>query len=160
MERKQMEVRLTLKGHNAQEVVMYIENLKTHIFHGFTVDNLKYLANGGRLKTSTAFLGNVLNIKPVMKMDIDGKLAVYKKVISRKKSLQEIVDKFKQIVDLDKCKFCFISHADCEDDALYMKQLIEEFCDVKVIITNLGAVIGSHSGPGTIALYYIANEIR
>ncbi len=144
------------KAKNIEEVIKYAETTKMQLNHIFTVDNLKYLANGGRVKGSTAFVGNLLNIKPVMKMDNEGHLVSYGKVLSRKKSLSALFNKFKETI-LKGEKLCFVSHADSLDDALFIAKLMEDE-GYSPIVTDLGPVIGCHSGPGTIALFYLANE--
>ena len=138
-------------------IVDYVEKTKMKINSIFSVDNLKYLANGGRLKASTALLGNILNIKPVMKVDNDGHLVVVNKVLSRKKALLALYNKLKSSIS-DDCTTIFISHADCESDAKFVADLIDRELNKKPIITDLGPVIGSHSGPGTIAIFYLGKE--
>jgi len=145
------------KAKDITDLVKYVEKTKMQLCHDFTVDNLKYLANGGRVKASTAFVGNILNIKPIMKMDNEGHLCSCSKVISRKKSLTTL---YKQFVDKkdDNFKTIFISHADCRDDAMLIYNLVKENTDFEPILTDLGPVIGSHSGPGTIALFYLSDK--
>jgi DegV family protein with EDD domain len=145
------------KANSIEEVVKYIEETKMNLAHVFTVDNLKYLANGGRVKSSTAFIGNLLSIKPVMHVDNVGHLVPFGKVISRKKSLQSIVDKLVSTYNKDSA-LCYISHADCISDANCLYDMIIEKTNLKPVITDLGPVIGSHSGPGTIAVFYLAKE--
>ncbi len=142
---------------NINDVIEYTKSIIPKIAHIFTVDNLKYLANGGRVKGSTAFIGNLLNIKPVMHMDDSGHLVALSKVISRRKSLQAIVDKVLKERD-SSSRYCFISHADCVADANYVYDLICSNSDMKPIICDLGPIIGSHSGPGTLAVFYLANN--
>ena len=139
------------------EVVAYVEKTKLKIAHEFTVDNLKYLANGGRVKGSTAFIGNLLSIKPVMHVDDIGHLVPVGKVISRRKSLQAIVDRVLEHID-PSSSYCFISHADCVADANYVYDSIISHTQLKPVICDLGPVIGSHSGPGTIAIFYLASS--
>jgi len=137
-------------------IIKFANKLKQQISHIFTVDNLKYLANGGRIKTSTAIVGNILNIKPVMKMDSNGQLVSYGKVISRKKSLNSLYNKFKNTT-LKEQKLCFVSHADCIKDAEYIASLIQND-GYRTIITNLSPIIGCHSGPGTLAIFYLSEN--
>ncbi len=145
---------------NIDQVLQFIEKTKHNINHYFTVDNLKYLSNSGRIKTGIAIIGNVLNIKPVMRMDESGSIVAVKKVISRKKSLQALYDKFVQSVSPD-CKMVYISHSDCYNDAEYVfNQIKVNYPDINVVITNLGPVVGSHSGPGTVAIYFLSDNGR
>ena len=144
-------------ANSIEEVISYIENIKIRLNHIFSVDNLKYLANGGRISASGAFIGNMLKIKPIMRVDEKGSLCVTQKVISRKKSLITIFEKTKANYD-EKYDICFISHADCLKDAEFLKEKIEAETSLKPIITDLGPVIGCHSGPGTIAVYFIGKS--
>lgn len=146
-------------GGDIKSAVEYLEKTKMNISHLFSVDNLKYLANGGRIKKSSAIVGNVLHIKPVMKADNEGKLIVVQKVMSRKKALKELLSMYNETYD-DKFKFCIISHADCLEDAEYIRQNIKELKGVDSVITNLGPIIGSHSGPGTIAFFFVSKYNR
>lgn len=137
------------------ELIDYIENIKHNLNHIFSVDNLKYLTNGGRLKRSTQIIGSLLNIKPVMRMNSKGELVVKQMVVSRKKALKTMIENYNDKKD-DKYDICLISHADCMNDAKYIeKELIG--IGLRPIITSLGPIIGSHSGPGTISLYFIGN---
>lgn len=139
------------------DLLNYINDTKLKINHDFTVDSLKYLAAGGRIKPSAAFIGTILNIKPVMKMDNNGKLIVTQKVISRKKAINTIADNLKKKYD-PKETLCYIAQAGCIADAEYLKHLIETQTTLNPIITNLGSIIGSHSGPGTLSVYYLADK--
>jgi len=135
-----------------------IEEFKLYVSHWFTVDNLEYLRRGGRVSNVAAFAAKMLNIKPVLHVDNDGHLIPMVKKLGRKPSIKEIV---KQYVDTyDKTyDTIFITHADCIDDALYLKKLILEVSQPKnIIISNIGTVIGSHSGPGTLALFFKASH--
>lgn len=140
-----------------EDVVNFVEKIKNRVCHSFSVDDLKYLYRGGRIKQSKAIIGTILGIKPVLKVDDDGRLVQLKNVMSRKKALKTIFDGFKENYD-NNYNFCFISHADCLKDAEYIAELIKNETTVVPIIENLGPIIGSHSGPGTIALFYVGNK--
>ena len=142
-----------------EALVAFAESMKNKIYHYFTVDSLTYLANGGRIDSKAAFFGNLLSIKPVMEMSKHGKLEVMHKVISRKKSITSIADLTVKSID-DSYSYCFISHANCIKDALMMKEKIEAKTSVKVSLENLGPVIGSHSGPGTLAVFFVGKTER
>ncbi len=144
-------------GNDINETIKYLENLKLNVAHLFSVDNLKYLANGGRIKKTSAMVGNILHIKPVMKMDDLGHLVLEQKVMSRRKAIKEIFNKYVETFSPE-YKHCLISHADCYEDAEYLKNMIKEFRDIEVTLTNLGPIIGSHSGPGTLALFFVAKN--
>ena len=145
------------KTKNIHKLIDFVENLKLNINHIFTVDNLKYLANGGRIKQSTALIGNLINIKPVMRMDANGHLVIQNKVLCRKKALQALSNKLIESID-SKSDIIFISHANCINDAEICAQRIEESTNIKPIITDLGPVIGSHSGPGTLAIFFVGTS--
>lgn len=147
------------KCDNISELIVFLEDLKHKMYHYFTVDSLTYLANGGRIDGKKAFFGNLLNIKPVMQMSSVGKLEVLYKVISRKKSISSIASLTEKMYD-ENYSYCFISHANCLSDALLLKEKIESTTSLKPIITHLGPVIGCHSGPGTLAIYFIGKENR
>lgn len=152
-------VELRNNGATMEELSAFIEDKKLKIAHWFTVEDLKYLKAGGRISPTTALVGTVLGIKPIMKMDNEGHLISVSKVRGRKASLQAIVQKYGEYAETVGEGTLFISHGDCIEDANYLaKALKDEYgADVK-IITNVGPVIGSHSGPGTMALFFIAKE--
>ncbi|MBQ4265858.1 MAG: DegV family protein [Clostridia bacterium] len=122
----------------------------------FTVDDLQFLKRGGRCSPSAAFFGSMLSIKPVLHVDESGKLIARQKVRGRHQALKALASKFGELnsaVD----QVMFISHADCYGDAMFLKkQLVEGYgCSAdKIILSNIGPVIGSHSGPGTVAFFF------
>lgn len=122
----------------------------------FTVDNLKYLHKGGRISKLTALVGSILNIKPIIYADSQGKLATFKKVMTRKKSLIELSRIVaKKITDK---RYIFISHADAESDANFLAELMEESIGIKPIITELTQILGCHAGPGLVAIFFMSNS--
>lgn len=146
-------------GATIDELADFAENTKLNVCHWFTVDDLKYLKAGGRISATTALLGGMLNIKPVMKMDNNGKLISISKVRGRKAALKAIADLYMETALDKKDGVVFISHGDCIDDANALAQMIKENSGATVQITTyVGPVIGSHSGPGTLALFFLANE--
>ena len=142
-----------------EDFVAFAESVKNKIYHYFTVDNLTYLANGGRLNSKAAFFGNLLSIKPVMEASRVGKLEVMHKVISRKKSISSIASLSAKAYD-EKYSYCFIAHANCVEDALLMKGKIEAETKLVPVVVNLGPVIGCHTGPGTLAVFFVGKENR
>lgn len=144
---------------SVEALVSFVETIKNRIYHYFTVESLTYLANGGRINSKTAFIGNLLSIKPVMEMSKDGKLEVMHKVISRKKSISSISNLVVKALD-DSYDYCFIAHANSLEDAVSMKEKIEMGSKVRPVIVNLGPVIGCHSGPGTLAVFFVGKEDR
>ena len=146
-------------GASMEELADFAENTKLKVCHWFTVDDLKYLKAGGRISATTALVGGMLNIKPVMKMDNNGKLISVSKVRGRKAALKAIADLYKETALDKKDGVVFISHGDCIDDANALASMIKENSGATVQLTTyVGPVIGSHSGPGTLALFFLANE--
>lgn len=144
---------LIKSGKSIDEVAAEIENLKTKVCSFFTVEQLKYLVRGGRVSKFSGVLGSLLNIKPILKVNEEGKLVAYKKVISRKKSIQELVSICKNRID-DK-KYVFIAHAVCEDEANQVASMLNTEIGVNAQVVDLTQVIGSHTGPGLIALFFV-----
>lgn len=141
-------------GASIEDTAAYAEDLKLHICHHFTVDDLFHLKRGGRVSATTAIVGTILKIKPIMHVSDEGKLVAIGKAMGRKKSLKQLVDNFMESRDMDEDDPVFISHGDCAEDAEYLKNMIEErMPGVKIFIGDIGSVIGSHSGIGTIAIY-------
>ena len=153
---------LTVEKKNAgatiEEAAAFAEETKLHICHWFTVDDLVYLKRGGRVSATTAFVGNALGIKPVMHVDNEGHLINVTKVRGRKTAIAALADKYGELaVDRENGRV-FISHGDCLKDVQELENLLKTRYNATVdVITNVGAVIGSHSGPGTIALFFVGN---
>ena len=146
------------EGATLDEAVAYAESIKLSICHWFTVDDLVYLKRGGRVSSTTAFVGNMLGIKPVMHVDNDGHLVNVTKVRGRKTSIAALAEKYCELCS-DDCARVFISHSDCQKDAEELAALIEEKAKKKTdLITDVGPVIGAHSGPGTLALFFVGKE--
>lgn len=139
------------------EVASYAKEISTHISHVFIVDSLKYLARTGRISKLTAGIGTLLQIKPVLHADDEGKLTNIQKVISRKKSIQVLaqkaIDTKNNLSDL-----IFIAHANCIDDANLLSNIIEQGLNIKPIIVDMSVIIGSHTGPGALAVFYTSDK--
>lgn len=141
-------------GATIEETAQYAEDLKLHICHHFTVDNLFHLKRGGRVSSATAIVGSILKIKPVMHVDNNGKLVAIGKAMGRKKSLHALVGNLLESADMDETDPIFISHGDCIEDVEYVKALLKEkLPNVEIIVNYVGPVIGTHSGCGTVALF-------
>ncbi len=146
-------------GATITEVADYITENRLHMCHWFTVDDLVYLKRGGRVSPTAAFVGGMLGIKPVMHVDNAGKLIPVTKVRGRKVSLNAIADKYGETALDPAGGTVFICHGDCMDDVNYLAgQLQEKYGATVDHITDVGPVIGAHSGPGTIALFYLGKE--
>ena len=140
-----------------EKLVEYAENLKLKINHVFTVDDLKYLVKGGRVNKTSAYFANVLHIKPLMYVDNNGKLAVLQKVFSRKLTIKKIFEKMTENYD-PYYGDIMICQADCLKDAESLAKMIENYFGLKPIIVPLDYLIGCHSGPGTLSLFYVGNS--
>lgn len=145
------------KGKTMEEVRDYVEAIKLKIAHWVTVDDLHHLKRGGRVSPAAAVLGSALNIKPTIYVDDEGKLIPIGKVRGRKNALKKLCDTLVETgVNLAE-QTIFISHGDCREDADYLAQLIRNGSPVQdIVISYIGPVIGSHSGPGTVALFFVA----
>ena len=147
------------EGKSIEEVRDWLEQNKLHLCHWFTVDDLKHLKRGGRISPATAFIGGMLNFKPVMHMDDAGHLAAVGKVRGRKASLDAIVDHMEQTATEPQEQTVFISHGDTLEDAEYVGSEVKRRLGVKrVVINDVGPVIGTHSGPGTMALFFFGTH--
>mgnify|MGYP001080437153 CR=1 FL=1 len=147
------------KGKTIDEVKTFAEETKGRVCHWFTVDDLMYLKRGGRISATTAVLGTVMQIKPVMHMDNDGHLANVTKARGRKGSLIALAEKaLTTSTDLPS-QTMFICHGDCYDDAKFVADYIRERSKVQdVIINYVGPVIGSHTGPGVVSVFFLGTE--
>ena len=138
------------KGKSIEEVRDWAEETKLHLCHQFTVDDLHFLKRGGRISATTAVVGSMLQIKPVLHVDNEGHLINIGKARGRQASLKALVDKMETV---------FISHGDCRKDAVTVADMVRErFGTQDIRINFVGPVIGAHSGPGTLALFYLGTE--
>lgn len=146
-------------GASIEEVRDWVEAHKLNLCHWFTVDDLFFLKRGGRVSAATAVIGTMLTIKPVMHMDNAGKLINVSKVRSRRASVDALLEKMKATMLPNENPVAFISHGDCIEDAEYLAARVKNELGVpRVEISYVGPVIGSHSGPGTLALFYLGTE--
>ena len=153
-------VQMKKAGKSLDETAQWVEAHKENLVHVFTVDDLFHLHRGGRVSKATAIVGTLAGIKPLLHVDEQGHLTAVGKVRGRKKSLQSLVDMMEKQVGSwhDKNDCIFISHGDCAEDADYVKQLVEErFGRKDFLINEIGPTIGTHSGPGTVALFFMGD---
>jgi DegV family protein with EDD domain len=147
------------EGLSIDDVAKWVEDHKLNLCHLFTVDDLGTLKRGGRLSGTQAFLGSLLKVKPVLHVTDEGKLVPIKKARGRKTSLQILVDLMKETITDSKNQTIFISHGDDLKDAEYIAELIQEQVGVKHIEYGyIGPVVGAHSGPKTIALFFMGKQ--
>lgn len=148
------------KGMSYDKLVQWLEEHKLNVCHNFTVDDLFHLYRGGRVSKAAAILGTMINLKPVLHVDDEGHLIAVGKVRGRKKSLTALVDAMEKQIGSWRSNndIVFISHGDCEEDAQFVKNLVEKRFDIHNFIINpVGPTIGAHSGPGTLALFYMGD---
>lgn len=146
-------------GASKDEVVSWLETNKLKLNHWFTVDDLGHLKRGGRVSGAAAFVGTLLDIKPILHVDNEGRLIPMSKVKGRKKSLKTLFEMLKENIVSPEEQVIAISHGDCIEDAEYLKDMIlKEFKVKDVIMNHVGPVIGSHTGPGVVALFFMGNK--
>ena len=144
------------KGRSLEEVHTFAEETKGKVCHWFTVDDLNHLKRGGRISAATALFGTMLSIKPVMHVDDGGHLVPVSKARGRKSSLLALVDQMEATAIDPASQTVFISHGDCEGDALFVAgEITRRFGTRDIRLNYVGPVIGNHSGPGTLALFFL-----
>jgi DegV family protein with EDD domain len=147
------------EGASIDEAKEYALSLVPKMCHWFTVDDLVYLQRGGRISKVAAFVGTALGVKPVLHMDDAGHLIARSKVRGRRNAIVALADKYGELADDKEGGTVFISHADCIDDAKLLEKMLADRFGAKVsIITDVGPVIGAHSGPGTLALFFVGKN--
>ena len=146
-------------GMSFEELGDWCENNKLNLCHWFTVDDLMFLKRGGRISAATALVGTMLQIKPVLHVDDEGHLINVSKARGRKASIEALAKKVGETGLPGENDTVFISHGDCLEDAKLLEKILQEKYGVKsAFIYYVGAVIGSHSGPGTLALFFLGNK--
>ena len=152
-------VQMKKAGASLAEIADWVEKNKLHLVHMFTVDDLNHLHRGGRVSKATALVGTALGIKPVLHVDDEGHLINIGKVRGRKASLNALVDRMMELADGWENPDVFISHGDCIEDARYVADEVRRrLGKVEITIGYVGSVIGSHSGPGTLALFFMGEH--
>ncbi|MBQ8413179.1 MAG: DegV family protein [Lachnospiraceae bacterium] len=152
-------------GATIDEVAAWIEEHKLKMEHWLYVSDLKYLVKGGRVSKTSGFIGNMLNICPVISVDAEGKLAPREKIRGKKKAAKRLVEKMVELADggVDYSGSCWLSMSASMEDAEYLKKLIQETfpkIDGEIVINSIGTVIGSHTGPGTVVTFFWGKEDR
>lgn len=146
-------------GATIEEVAQFVENNRLNLCHWFTVEDLFFLKRGGRVSAATAVMGTVLQIKPVMHVDDEGKLINVEKARGRAASINSLFAKMKETAIDPEKQTIYISHGDCYDDAKKLADMITaEFGITDILINEVGPVIGAHSGPGTLALFFLGSK--
>ena len=152
-------IELKEQGKSFDEIVTWVEENKLHVCHDVTVDDLFHLHRGGRVSKASAVVGTIIKIKPIIHVNDEGKLIVIGKERGRKKALQTLVERMEEKSQGFENDIVMITHGDALEDAEYVKGLIQDkFGITNIMINPLGTVIGSHTGPGVIALFYMGNR--
>ena len=154
-----MAVNKKREGASLEENAQYIESLVPNHCIWFTVDDLEYLKRGGRVSPLVALAGGILGIKPILQMDDEGHLIKVSTARGRKNAIEALAAKYAELSFEEKNTPIFISHAECEDEAKRLADILKERHNADVtMITEIGPVIGSHAGPGTIAMFFIGKH--
>lgn len=154
-------VQLKENGKSIEEIADWLEKNKLNLCHMFTVDDLHHLHRGGRVSKATAIIGTLINVKPVLHVDNEGRLIPLNNVRGRKKALISLVDQMEARLKNYSVKndVVFISHCDCIEDAEFVAEQVKERFGIQEFIINyVSPTIGAHSGPGTVALFFLGKE--
>ena len=153
-------LKLKNEGKSLDEVASFIEEKKADVVSRFTVDDLHHLHRGGRVSKTTAIVGSLINVKPILHIDEEGLLKSMENVRGRKKSLTKILDMMEEATrDYEGTnEIAFLTHGDCEEDANYVAAEIEKRFGIKTMVNMLGQTIGTHTGPNLIALFFMGNK--
>ena len=144
------------EGLSLEELTAWVEENKLHICHWVTVDDLNHLKRGGRVSATTAFVGTMLSIKPIIRMDDGGRLDTCGKVRGRKAAISHIARQMAEHIT-DK-SLAYIAHGDCMEDALELEKLVKDYGVETVKIGNVGGVIGAHTGPGVLVVFFVGDH--
>ena len=153
--------RMKAEGKGMEEVRDWLEENKLHLCHWFTVDDLHFLKRGGRISPATAVVGTMLSIKPVMHVDDEGRLVKVGTARGRNASLKALVDHMEETAIDPSAQTVFISHGDCLEDVNKVVEDVKRRFGIpaeRFVINNVGPVIGAHSGPGTVALFFLGSK--
>ncbi len=147
------------EGASIEEVAQFVRETRDHLCHWFTVDDLMFLFRGGRVSRTSAWAGTLLNIKPVLHVDNTGALIPMEKVRGRKKAIKALVDHMEKTAIDPQSQTIFITHGDCIEDVGTLKaEITERFGITDFVVNYVDPVIGAHSGPGTLALFFVGTE--
>ena len=147
------------EGADLDTVSGWLEENRNRLAHWFTVDDLNHLKRGGRVSGAAALVGTMLGIKPVLHVDDEGHLIPVEKIRGRRQSLDALVQHMEKTVENPEEQMIFVSHGDAKEDAEYVAEQVKEKFHVKSVLINpIGPVIGTHSGPGTIALFFLGKN--
>ena len=146
-------------GATLEEAARFATDLRMRLCHWFTVDDLVYLKRGGRVSSAAAFVGGVLKIKPVLHMDDEGHLINMFKANGRRAALKALADQFGKLANDPANGTVFLSHGDCPEDAATLERMLAQRYGATILLTTqIGPIIGAHSGPGTLALFFVGKQ--
>jgi DegV family protein with EDD domain len=152
-------LRFREEGHSIEETYQWVSDNALRTIHWFTVSDLHFLHRGGRLSATSAYLGSILKIKPVLNVDPLGRLVPREKVQGRKHSLKALYEKTVQDALNPENQLIFISHGDCEKDAVWLADKLKDKLHVpEILISQIGPIVGSHAGPGTVAVFFMDRD--
>ncbi|WP_028308827.1 DegV family protein [Desulfitibacter alkalitolerans] len=147
------------QGKSKEEIINWVESNKLKVNHWFTVDNLNHLKRGGRISSTAAVLGTIIEVKPILFVDNQGGLTFAKKVRGRKRSINVLAEELQKRIINSEEQMIFICHGDCLEDAELLKKIIIDKVNVKdVIINYTGPVVGAHTGPGMLAVFFMGEN--
>ena len=147
------------EGMDIDSLTAWVEENKLHVCHWVTVDDLEHLKRGGRISAATALVGTMLNVKPIIHVDNEGHLINTAKVRGRKAAMDHLVKQMQQRQQGFDNETVFIAHGDCPEDAAALEAMVKERCGVKTVVTGyVGPVIGAHTGPGVLVVFFMGTE--
>ncbi len=145
------------EGMSLEDLAAWVEEEKLHLCHWVTVDDLSHLKRGGRISATTAIMGTMLNVKPIIKMDNEGRLINCAKVRGRKTAMDYLIQKFQETAT-ERSLVC-IGHGDCPEDAAVLERRLKEECGVETTVTGyVGPVIAAHTGPGVLVIFFLGTH--
>lgn len=149
------------QGATMEEIKAEIEALRDYVHHQVTVEDLFFLKRGGRIDAKSAIVGTMLKIKPIINVDVNGKLNSVAKVRGRKSSITELVNRMKATVDIERFPYVSVFHGDCPEEADVLETMVKEaFPQLEVLRGDVGPVIGAHTGPGVLVLCYVGKVVK
>ncbi len=149
------------QGASMEEIKAEIESLRDYVHHQVTVEDLFFLKRGGRIDAKSAIVGTMLKIKPIINVDVNGKLSSVGKVRGRKSSMTELVNRMKATIDADHFPYVSVFHGDCPEEADALEAMVKEaYPQLEVLHGDVGPVIGAHTGPGVLVLCYVGKVVK
>ena len=149
------------KGASMEEIKVETEALRDYIHHQVTVEDLFFLKRGGRIDAKSAIVGTMLKIKPIINVDVNGKLNSVAKVRGRKSSISELVNRMKATIDTERFPYVSVFHGDCPEEADVLEAMVKEaYPQLEVLRGDVGPVIGAHTGPGVLVLCYAGKVVK